>query len=124
MNIRWWKKAIIAALALGLLVGPSAWSQSSQKTTKPLSPKEDPRLIGKRDINKRQWNFYSLEREVQLGRQLAAEVDRYMQILDDPIISEYINRVGQNLVLHSDAKVPTPWPGLSSAASPGSRRRW
>ncbi len=106
MNIRWWKKAIIAALALGLLVGPSAWSQSSQKTTKPLSPKEDPRLIGKRDINKRQWNFYSLEREVQLGRQLAAEVDRYMQILDDPIISEYINRVGQNLVLHSDAKVP------------------
>lgn len=106
MNIKRWKKAALGVIALGLLVGPSAWSQSSQKATKPLSPNEDPRLIGKRDINRRQWNFYSLEREVQLGRQLAAEVDRYMQILDDPIISEYINRVGQNLVLHSDAKVP------------------
>src|SRR5262245_2214727 len=63
-------------------------------------------LIGKRDINKGQIEFYSVEREVAIGRQLAAEVDRSSAIINDPIVTEYINRVAQNLVLHSDSKVP------------------
>lgn len=71
-----------------------------------LSDKENPLLIGKRNINKRQINFYSLEKEVAIGQQLAAQVDQQGKFVDDPVISEYINRVGQNLVLHSDAKVP------------------
>jgi predicted Zn-dependent protease len=41
-----------------------------------------------------------------LGQQLAREVTRQSKILDDPIISEYVNRVGQNLARNSDAKVP------------------
>src|SRR5207244_3583339 len=44
--------------------------------------------------------------EIRLGRQLAAEVDRTAKFVNDPIITEYVNRVGQNIVLHSDAKVP------------------
>ncbi len=48
----------------------------------------------------------SIEKEVALGRQLAAEVDRQAKFVDDPVITEYVNRVAQNLVLHSDAKVP------------------
>ena len=71
-----------------------------------LSTKENPELIGKRDINKGQLNFYSLDKEVALGRRISAEVDREAKFVDDPIIVEYINRVGQNLVLHSDSKVP------------------
>jgi predicted Zn-dependent protease len=71
-----------------------------------LSDKENPLLIGKRNINKRQINFYSLEKEVALGQQLAAQVDQQGKFVDDPVISEYVNRVGQNIVLHSDAKVP------------------
>src|SRR5262245_5192726 len=72
-----------------------------------LSEKENPELIGKRNINKGIMpNFYSLDKEVALGRQLAAQVDRQAKFIDDPVITEYINRVGQNLVLHSDAKVP------------------
>jgi predicted Zn-dependent protease len=43
---------------------------------------------------------------VALGRQLAAEVDRQAKFIDDPVITEYINRVGQNVVLHSDARIP------------------
>jgi len=46
------------------------------------------------------------ESEVKLGRQLAAEVEREAKFVDDPIITEYVNRVGQNIVLHSDAKIP------------------
>ena len=77
-------------------------------SNKPLSEKEDPRLIGKRKINGGLIASMSgsLEKEVALGRQLAAEVDRQAKFVDDPVITEYINRVGQNVVLHSDAKIP------------------
>ncbi len=77
-------------------------------STKPLSEKEDPRLIGKRKINGGLIASMSgsIEKEVALGRQLAAEVDRQAKFVDDPVITEYINRVGQNVVLHSDAKIP------------------
>lgn len=71
-----------------------------------LSDDENPLMIGKRDINRHQINFYSLNKEVALGRQLAAEVDRQGKFIDDPVVTEYVNRVGQNLALHSDAKVP------------------
>ena len=75
---------------------------------RPLSPNEDPRMIGKRNINTGVWAKMagSLEKEVALGRQLAAQIDREAKFVDDPIITEYVNRVGQNIVLHSDAKVP------------------
>src|SRR5690348_5368780 len=67
--------------------------------------KKDPDEIGNRDVGKGV-NFYSLEKEIALGKQLAQEVERQAKIIDDPVIAEYINRVGQNLVRNSDAKVP------------------
>jgi len=78
---------------------------------KPLSVKEDPSQIGKRNINGGSdklfgWLGGSKEKEMQVGRQLAAEVEQQAKMVDDPIVTEYINRVGQNIVLHSDAKVP------------------
>jgi predicted Zn-dependent protease len=80
----------------------------SKPNTKPLSEDEDPSLIGKRKINK---GFIakmsmSVEKEVAMGRQLASEVDKQAKFIDDPVITEYVNRVAQNLVLHSDAKIP------------------
>ena len=76
-----------------------------------LGVKEDPSQIGKRNINNGSdklfgWLGGSQEKEVQLGRQLALEVEQQAKMVDDPMITEYINRVGQNVVLHSDAKVP------------------
>ncbi len=67
--------------------------------------KSDPEEIGNRDVGKGV-NFYSLEKEIALGKQLAQEVERQAKIIDDPVIAEYVNRVGQNLVRNSDAKVP------------------
>src|SRR5579863_9628957 len=67
--------------------------------------KKDPDEIGNRDVGKGV-NFYSLEKEIALGKQLAQEVERQAKIVDDPVIAEYVNRVGQNLVRNSDAKVP------------------
>ncbi len=78
-------------------------------TGRPLSEKEDPRLIGKRNINKGiliPKLAGGIDKEVSQGRQLAAQVDREAKFIDDPVITEYINRVGQNIVLHSDSKIP------------------
>jgi beta-barrel assembly-enhancing protease len=67
--------------------------------------KNDPDAIGDRDVGKGV-NFYSLEKEIALGKQLAAEVTRQAKVIDEPVIAEYVNRIGQNLVRNSDAKVP------------------
>jgi len=67
--------------------------------------KKDPDSIGDRGVGTGV-NFYSLDREIALGKQLAQEVERQAKVVDDPIIAEYVNRVGQNLVRNSDAKVP------------------
>ncbi len=67
--------------------------------------KKDPDEIGNRDVGKGV-NFYSIEKEIALGKQMAQEVERQARIVDDPIIAEYVNRIGQNLVRNSDAKVP------------------
>ncbi len=75
---------------------------------RPLDVMEDPAMIGKRNINKGfvGWLGGSQEKEVQMGRQLAVQIEQEAKFIDDPIITEYVNRIGQNLVLHSDAKVP------------------
>src|SRR5262249_36856934 len=58
------------------------------------------------NINKGSINFVSLEKEIAMGRQIAAEIERQVKLIEDPTVSEYVNRVGQNLVRNSDAKVP------------------
>ena len=67
--------------------------------------KNDPSQIGNRDVGSGV-NLYSIQKEIALGRQLAQEVERQSKLVDDPIIAEYVNRLGQNLVRHSDAKYP------------------
>ena len=81
---------------------------SANDAKRPLAVNEDPAQIGKRNINGGISKFLggSVEKEVRLGQQLAYEAEKQMKLVDDPIVTEYINRVGQNLVLHSDAKVP------------------
>jgi predicted Zn-dependent protease len=66
---------------------------------------KDPDAIGNRDVGKGV-NFYSIEKEIALGKGLAQQVERQAKIVNDPVIAEYVNRVGQNLVRNSDAKVP------------------
>lgn len=67
--------------------------------------KKDPDAIGDRNVSGKV-NWYSIEKEIGIGKQYAQEVERASKVVDDPIISEYVNRVGQNLVRNSDAKVP------------------
>ncbi len=67
--------------------------------------KTDPDEIGDRNVAGNV-NFYSIEKEMAMGKQLAAEVEKQSKIIDEPILSEYINRLGQNLTRNSDARIP------------------
>ena len=85
--------------------------QDQAKVSGGLAEKENPDLIGKRKINNGSDKFFgwlggSQEKEMAIGRQIAAQVEQEAKLVEDPIINEYVNRVGQNVVLHSDAKVP------------------
>jgi predicted Zn-dependent protease len=88
--------ALSAVVSLGLLLPQAGWA---------TDPKKDPDEIGNRDVGKG-LNIYSLEKEIAMGKQYAQEVERSAKMVDDPVIAEYVNRIGQNLVRNSDAKVP------------------
>jgi predicted Zn-dependent protease len=66
--------------------------------------------IGNRNITGKIWgflpNFISLEKEIAIGAQVAQQFEQTARLIEDPVIAEYVDRVGQNLVKHSDAKVP------------------
>jgi predicted Zn-dependent protease len=84
---------------------PSASDQDqTMKGVKPGSEK-DVNAVGNRGVGKGV-NLYSLEREIALGKGAAQEVERSAKMITDPVVTEYVNRVGQNLVRNSDAKVP------------------
>jgi predicted Zn-dependent protease len=76
--------------------------------------KDDPDAIGTRNVAG-SVNFYSIEKELALGKQLAIEVEKQVKIVDDPIVSEYINRLGQSLVRHSDVTFPVSFKVIDSA---------
>jgi predicted Zn-dependent protease len=82
-------------------------SSDEDQTPKGVKPgsEKDVNAVGNRDVGKG-LNLYSLEREIALGKGAAQEVERMSKMINDPVVVEYVNRVGQNLVRNSDAKVP------------------
>jgi len=90
----------VTLLAILTTLSLSVFASDNKK-----NPKDDPDAIGDRDVGKGV-NFYSIEKEIALGRQLAQEVERQAKVINDPTVAEYVNRLGQNLVRNSDAKVP------------------
>lgn len=136
MHVGLLRRIGVSTLAASLLLGSIGFfpvSVAAQQTEKPkkeskkvkesksevaqtnapkaLSTKEDPTQIGKRKINSGSdklfgWLGGSQEKEIALGRQLALEVEQSAKLVEDPLVTEYVNRVGQNIVLHSDAKIP------------------
>jgi len=94
------QKADLASKPAGQNTQPSTATQAGS-----LPPKYDVSQIGRRDIGTG-LDFYSLDREIALGRQLSNEVEMSARLVNDPVVNEYINRIGQNLVRNSDARVP------------------
>jgi beta-barrel assembly-enhancing protease len=80
--------------------------QEKETNVKPGS-RDDVNAIGSRQIGgKGLGNWYSLEKEIALGKEYAMQVEKSVKLVRDPLVNEYVNRIGQNLVRNSDAKVP------------------
>jgi len=96
--------ALLAALAI---FSPSATlaKDNSVKIEKKLPDKKNPDKIGDRDVGKGV-NFYSIEKEIAMGKRYAQDIERQAKLVQDPVITEYVNRIGQNLVRNSDVKIP------------------
>ncbi len=64
--------------------------------------------IGNRKVGKGSalGNWYSLEKEIAMGKEYAQQVESTVKLVQDPVVNEYVNRIGQNLVRNSDARVP------------------
>lgn len=68
---------------------------------------EDVNAVGTRDIGARgMGNWYSTETEIREGKAYSMEIEKSVRFVNDPVVTEFINRIGQNLVKNSDAKVP------------------
>jgi beta-barrel assembly-enhancing protease len=68
---------------------------------------DDVSAIGTRDIGGRGLgNWYSVDSEIKMGRSYASQVEKSMKFINDPVVNEYVNRIAQNLVKNSDAKIP------------------
>ena len=92
--------AVFASLTL-LACASSALPQS-----KPNRSEQDLNAIGHRNVGGSSVNFFSREKELALGKQLAQEVERSSRMIDDPVVSEYLNRLTQSIAKNSDAKFP------------------
>jgi predicted Zn-dependent protease len=70
--------------------------------------KDDLDAIGNRNVGcaKGMGNWYGLERQIALGKQVSQQVETQSKVINDPVVSEYVNRLGQNLVRNSDSQVP------------------
>jgi predicted Zn-dependent protease len=99
------RPAASLALTFVLAFPFAAFPQDNTSTQSKKGSEKNPDDIGDRNVSGHV-NFYSLEKEIALGKQLAQQVERQSKVVNDPIVSEYVNRIGQNLVRNSDAKVP------------------
>jgi hypothetical protein len=68
---------------------------------------DDVNAVGTRNIGGRGvGNWYSTDSEIRMGKQYSMEIEKSAHLVTDPVIVEYVNRVGQNIVKNSDCKVP------------------
>jgi beta-barrel assembly-enhancing protease len=101
-----YNKSNTLILSVLLLALWPAIGLSQQQPNQPLSENENPLLIGKRNINKNQINFYSVGKQIALGRQLAQEFEERSKLIDDAGLVVYLQNLGRNLASHSDTRIP------------------
>lgn len=105
MTTRILRSLLAAALTVAVPTIAFAEPDDKGKSKVKAGSKNDTEAIGDRDVDGK-LNWYSIEKEIAMGKQLANEIESVSRIVDDPVIAEYVNRVGQNLVRNSDCKVP------------------
>jgi hypothetical protein len=87
--------------------GPPPIQEPDDSRVKHDGSRKDVDAIGNRKVGGRgMGDWYSLETEIKIGKQYAMQVEQSVKLVQDPVVNEYVNRIGQNLVRNSDAQVP------------------
>jgi len=87
--------------------GPPPIQEPDDSKVRHDGSKNDVDAIGNRKVGGRgMGDWYSLETEIRMGKQYAMQVESSVKLVQDPVVNEYVNRIGQNLVRNSDAQVP------------------
>lgn len=81
-----------------------AQPKTSQPPAKHDGGKNDVDAIGNRKVGG--FDMYSIDTDIKIGKAYSQQIERTVKIVDDPVVNEYVNRLGQNLVRNSDAKFP------------------
>jgi beta-barrel assembly-enhancing protease len=87
---------------------PAALPTQDDSQIKHDGTKDDVDAVGNRNVGctRGMGNWYTVEGQVARGRVYAQQIESQVKLINDPVITEYVNRVGQNLVRNSDAQVP------------------
>jgi hypothetical protein len=87
--------------------GPPPIQEPDESKVKHTGGEDDVDAIGNRKVGGRGLgDWYSLESEIRMGKQYSMMVENSVKMVQDPVVNEYVNRIGQNLVRNSDAQVP------------------
>jgi predicted Zn-dependent protease len=79
----------------------------SQKVNVKPGSVDDVSAVGNRDIGGRgMGNWYSTDTEIKMGKMYSMEIEKSTKFITDSTVTEYVNRIGQNIVRNSDCKVP------------------
>jgi beta-barrel assembly-enhancing protease len=87
---------------------PAALPTQDDDQIKHDGGKSDVDAVGSRNVgcDRGVGNWYSIETQVARGRQYAQMIESQVKLIKDPVVTEYVNRIGQNIVRNSDAQVP------------------
>src|ERR1700730_4090573 len=87
---------------------PAAVAPADPEKVKHDGGKTDVEAVGNRNVGCKTGlgNWYGVEKQIAMGKQYAQQVESTVKLIQDPVVTEYVNRVGQNLVRNSDAQVP------------------
>jgi beta-barrel assembly-enhancing protease len=83
---------------------PDTQANTKEPKVKHDGSKDDVDAIGNRKVGGLDW--YKIETDIKIGKSYAMQIEQSMKLVQDPVVNEYVNRIGQNLVRNSDAKVP------------------
>ena len=92
---------LFAAISAAAIANPPAAIRPCKDAKNKM---DDVYCIGDRRVARR--TFVSVQKEIAMGRQYANRIDHSSRILKDPVVTEYVNRVEQNIALNSDARIP------------------
>jgi beta-barrel assembly-enhancing protease len=105
MNTKSRSAILIAMLAAAAIATATALSAHPAPQFNPSHSDEDINAIGHRTVEKNT-NFYSADKEKKFGEALAKEVEHSVKLFNDPVVTEYVNRIAQTIAQNSDARFP------------------